>query len=1021
MEARTTQLRGKGRETHATERTTASIAETRGRTSPGGSRKAILITTIAAVLASVGGVGPAAADTLVTNLGSFVSGDLPLGSTDYVQSFTTGSNPTGYLIESISIDFSQGTSDPNKTVYVYLHEDNGSGRPNHRQGGQVATLTKNGRNFAPPDTGVNKYTIWEANGCCPKQGSAHLDANSRYWVYIWSGEANAAKLETTVVKTQTGAAGWTIGDAAMSKPSVGNSDGIYTYTPLLDVLQIKVEGRRAGVPNLVIQPRTTATEGVDEAAEFDVRLRPASPTTVTVDYATENQTAFAPADFEATAGTLTFQPGDTVKKVLVPIVDDSDGTESDEEFNLKLSNATNATITNATGVARIVNNPSLEVSINDVTVTEGINATADFVISLNQTSSSTVRMLVVTDDTRHDASGGIDYRSKQDFVEFQPGELEKTFSVQIIDDSIDDSGEQFLVIITLPDNSPAVFADDGIGIGTILNDEVLTASLRNVPQDHDGSNFSFNVAFTAEVGISPQHMRDWAFKWENGKVTAAERVDGRYDYWKITVDPDGNKDVTMTVKGNRNCGAVGAICTKEEQPAKLTNSPSATIVYSADDTTGTSTPSVSIAGGSGTEGTNTSISFTVTLDEAATDTVTVDYATSDGTADGGDDYTAKSGTLTFDAGTTSKTISVSIADDTDNESDETFTVTLSNASGADLGTATATGTIRNRTVVVETTPTVSIAGGSGKEGDDDEIDFTVTLDEAASGTVTVDYTTSDGTADAGDDYTAKSGTLTFSAGTTSKTISVSIADDIENESDETFTVTLSNASGAILGTSTATGTIRNRRVEPLTASFSGMPTEHDGSSFTFDLHFSENVGGGLQRTDPRRRVHASTKADVTHAQRKNPQSADKNKSWTITVEPDGNETLEHHAPGDHQLQQQPGHLHRRRAEAQPLDVGDGRRPGRHLGGRRRSRGGRRRGPGLPGGAHSCCEQRPDGRLLDVGRHRNGRRRLHVDLRNADDRRGQLVGHGRGVRHRRRTQRGQRDVHADAVERLERRR
>ena len=303
----------------------------------------------------------------------------------------------------------------------------------------------------------------------------------------------------------------------------------------------------------------------------------------------------------------------------------------------------------------------------------------------------------------------------------------------------------------------------------------------------------------------------------------------------------------------------------------------------------TSTPTLSIAAGSGTEGADSSIGFTVTLHEATTDTVTVDYATADGTATAGSDYTSTSGTLTFDAGTTSQTISVSIADDETDESDETFTLTLSNASGADLGTSTATGTITNRAVVVETTPTLSIAGGNGKEGDDSSISFTVTLDESASETVTVDYATSDGTADSGDDYTAKSGTLSFSAGTTSKTISVPIADDVENESDETFTVTLSNASGADLGTSTATGTIRNRRVEPLTASFSGMPSEHDGSSFTFELEFSENPEVGFRTL----RDHAFTvdEGDVTRAQRKNPQSADKNKAWTITVEPDGNDTI----------------------------------------------------------------------------------------------------------------------------------
>ena len=349
--------------------------------------------------------------------------------------------------------------------------------------------------------------------------------------------------------------------------------------------------------------------------------------------------------------------------------------------------------------------------------------------------------------------------------------------------------------------------------------------------------------------------------------------------------PAGTDSLTITLPATTNCSSSGAICTDDGR--RLSNSPSATVA-------GTSaavetTPTVSIDDASGTEGADSSIAFTVTLDEAATETVTVDYATSDGTAAAGDDYTSTSGTLTFDAGTTSKTISVAIADDTDNESDETFTVTLSNASGADLGTKTATGTIRNRTLVVETTPTVSIAGGSGTEGDDDDIDFTVTLDDAASGTVTVDYATSDGSADAGDDYTAKSGTLSFSAGETSKTISVAIEDDIDNESDETFTVTLSNASGADLGTSSATGTIENRYVAPLTARFENMPSEHDGSEFTFELHFSENPEVPYKRL--RDRSFTLDEADIVKAKRKNPQSADKNKSWTITVEPDGNDRI----------------------------------------------------------------------------------------------------------------------------------
>ena len=89
------------------------------------------------------------------------------------------------------------------------------------------------------------------------------------------------------------------------------------------------------------------------------------------------------------------------------------------------------------------------------------------------------------------------------------------------------------------------------------------------------------------------------------------------------------------------------------------------------------------------------------------------------------------------------------------------------------------------------------------------LDFVVTLNRAASGTVTVDYATSDGTATAGADYTAASGTLSFAAGETSKTVSVTVLNDAHDEGSETLTLTLSNATGAVIGDGEATGTITN--------------------------------------------------------------------------------------------------------------------------------------------------------------------------------------------------------------------
>ena len=106
-------------------------------------------------------------------------------------------------------------------------------------------------------------------------------------------------------------------------------------------------------------------------------------------------------------------------------------------------------------------------------------------------------------------------------------------------------------------------------------------------------------------------------------------------------------------------------------------------------------PLLRVANATVREGPQAQLSFDVSLDRAAAETVTVDYATSDGTATAGADYTATSSTLSFAAGETQKTITVAVLDDAHDEGTETLTLTLSNARGAGLGDATATGWIVN--------------------------------------------------------------------------------------------------------------------------------------------------------------------------------------------------------------------------------------------------------------------------------------------------------------------------------------
>ena len=233
------------------------------------------------------------------------------------------------------------------------------------------------------------------------------------------------------------------------------------------------------------------------------------------------------------------------------------------------------------------------------------------------------------------------------------------------------------------------------------------------------------------------------------------------------------------------------------------------------------TPGASVVGVTAAEptaGATSTANFAVTLSKASTTPVSIGYATSNGTATAGVDYTATSGTLSFAPGVTSQQIKVPVLADATVETNETFTVTLSKPVGATLTTATATGTITNTPVTPTVTPPgISITGVTVAEPGTGTTStaFAVTLSKASTTPVSIGYATSNGTATAGADYTATSGTLSFDPGVTSQQIKVPVLADATVETNETFTVTLSKPVGATLTTATATGTITNTPVAPV--------------------------------------------------------------------------------------------------------------------------------------------------------------------------------------------------------------
>ena len=186
-------------------------------------------------------------------------------------------------------------------------------------------------------------------------------------------------------------------------------------------------------------------------------------------------------------------------------------------------------------------------------------------------------------------------------------------------------------------------------------------------------------------------------------------------------------------------------------------------------------------------------------------TVTVAFATVDGTARAGSDYVAAEGTLTFPPGTTRQTIDVATRQEEIVESEEGFAVELSDPTGAGLEDDAGTGTITDDDLV-EGLPTLSIADAAPvSEGG--TAGFVVTLSAASEKEVRVSYRTADDTATAGLDYTPTDGTLRFEPGETTRTITVATLADEVVEGAERFTVELSEPVAATVADPTGVGTI----------------------------------------------------------------------------------------------------------------------------------------------------------------------------------------------------------------------
>ena len=402
--------------------------------------------------------------------------------------------------------------------------------------------------------------------------------------------------------------------------------------------------------------------------EFTVTLSAASGLAVTVNYATSNGTATAGADYTAiSATTLTFSPGQTTKTFNVAVLADS-LDEANETATLTLSGVSStATISDATATLTITDDdatPSL--SINDVTDDDEDADNSTFTVTLSAASGLAVTVNYVTSNGT--ATAGAARQGEHPSRKLGSGATSATFTVAVINDLIDEANET--VIVTLSSASNATISD-ATGTLTITNDDA-TPSVDFNATSSSGAESASSKALT--VDLSAASGRDVTVAYAITGTATGSGTDFTLANGTLTISA-GDTSGTITIASIINDTldeANETVIVTLSSPGNATLGSDKTHTYTINDND--ATPSLSINDVSGNE-TAGNREFTVTLSAASGLAVTVNYATSNGTATAGADYTAISATtLTFSPGQTTKTFNVAVLADSLDEANETATL-----------------------------------------------------------------------------------------------------------------------------------------------------------------------------------------------------------------------------------------------------------------------------------------------------------------------------------------------------------
>jgi len=593
---------------------------------------------------------------------------------------------------------------------------------------------------------------------------------------------------------------------ALTSPTGGATLGTASATTTIIDNDVSGPGTLGIVANVqVFETVGTAVVSVQRTGGFDGA--------VSVNFATAAGTAVDGEDFTGVNGTLNWAAGDAgVKLINIPILNDT-VAEALESFTVTLSGAGGgATIGQAVGVVAIYDDDvpgTLAFTQTAYTVSE---TAGSIMVSVGRTDGSKGAVSVNYATTAGSATAGSDYTTAAGTLNWADGDTaNKTISVQILDDAIVESDETFTISLSGATGGASIGAADTATV-TIQSDEIpVPGTVRMVSSAVNVSETagSINVSVERIVGSDGAISIDYAT--QAGTATAGSDYTSKSGTLNWADGDTASKTINVSILDDAAYEAdeTFAVILSNPQGGAILASPSTTVTIQSEDvpvpgTLGLAVASVTV---NETDGTAT---LSVTRTGGSDTAVGVSYATAYGTATAAD-FTATSGPLNWANGDSApKTIAVPIANDTLFEANETFTVTLSGATGgATLGTALATVTIVSDDPPLRGTLAMAVATATVDENAG-TIVLTVNRTGGTDGAVGVDWATAPGTATA-DDFTAATGTVSWADGDGApKTFAVSITDDTVYEFDETFTVTLSNATGgATLGAATTTVTIRS--------------------------------------------------------------------------------------------------------------------------------------------------------------------------------------------------------------------